>query len=223
MTSFAFSYSRWSLWEKCQAAYKYKNIDKLPEPTSPALEKGRRVHDEIAKYLMGAAGECPSAATKFTTMMGALREAKAQSPAKVHVELQYAVDRDLRPVSWFGKNVWFRAAWDVLIDGHETVAVDHKTGRPYGSYEDQKQLFALAAFWRDSAVESVTGHWIYLDTGDVHSATFTRDQAPALTDLWRGNAAMMESDRAFPAKPSQEACRFYSFSWRKQGPCKEGV
>jgi hypothetical protein len=223
--NFAFSYSRWSVWSKCPAAYKFKHIDKLPEPGSPALVKGRKVHDDLAKYIAGASDERPEAAKNFTCLVDGLREAKVAQPKAVHVELQYAVDRDLRPVTWFGKNVWFRAAWDVLVESGPAVdAVDWKTGRPYGSYEDQKQLFAVAAFWRNPALEQFTGHWAYLDTrDDPHVAVYTREQAGPLTEVWRGNAAMMESDRAFKAKPSQDACKFCNFSWRKDGPCKEGV
>lgn len=221
---FAFSYSRWSLWDKCPAAFKYQHIDRLPVKPSAAMEKGRRVHDELAKYIAGAADARPESARLFTQMVDGLRTAKANNPKAVHVELQFAVDRDLLPVEWFSRNAWFRAAWDVLVeDGGEAKAVDWKTGRPYGSYEDQKQLFALAAFWRDKRLEQITGYWAYLDPGEVHEATFTRDQVVALTDLWRGNASMMEADRAFRPKPSESACRFCDFSWRKGGPCRDGV
>lgn len=224
---FSFSYSRWSLWSKCPAAYKYQNIDKVPVETSPALIKGRKVHNEIAKYLMGAADDMPASLKHFTNTGAQLREARAAAPKTVHVELQYAVDRDIRPVTWFSKNAWCRMAWDVLVETTpQTVdAVDWKTGKPYASYEDQKQLFALGAFWRNPSLETFTGHWLYLDHPDEppHTATFDRDQAVRLTEVWKGNAAIMEADRVFPAKPSESACRFCDFSWRKNGPCKEGV
>lgn len=221
---FAFSYSRWSLWKKCPAAYKYKNIDKIREPDSPALIEGRKTHDAIATYIVGATDERPKAVRKFTTLVDGLRAERAANPRSVHVELQHAVDRDLRPVSWMGRNVWCRAVWDVLRErGPEADAIDWKTGKVYDSYEDQKQLFAIAAFWRNPKLEKVTGYWVYLDHEVVHDATFLREQIPQLTEVWMGNAAMMEADQAFLPKPSNDTCRFCNFSWKKGGPCNAGM
>lgn len=219
---FAFSYSRWALWKSCPAAYKYQNIDKVPVKPSPALEKGRRVHDEIAKYLAGAADQRPASLRLFTGIADGLRSL----PREVRlVEHQMAFDAQRLPAGWFGPNARWRFVWDVAVTPSpvHVDAVDWKTGKRYDSYDDQQQLFALPAFWQNPQLETFSGHWMYLDSGETDSVTFNRDQAIELTRLWEGNAAMMEADRAFVPRPSQEACRFCDFSWRKNGPCKAGV
>lgn len=229
--AFAWSYSRWSTWAKCPAMFKYRHIDKLPEPPSPALEKGRKLHDDIAGWLDGKTDQRPDALRNFTTLADGLK----QMPAEGRIaEKQIALDRELRPVSWFGRNAWFRAAYDVLLPGDkEAQGVDWKSGRRYATYTDQQQIFALGAFWSQPGLEEFTGHWVYLDSAEVDSVTFTRDQAfgpscdPAANEglhgLWMANVAMMEADRSFRPTPSKDSCRFCPFHQDKGGPCTVGV
>lgn len=230
---FSFSYSRWSLWRKCPKAFKLQHVDKLPMETGEALLKGRRIHDEIAGYLEGKTTEQPKSLSKKFAIMGA--QIAGVPSGDMLVEKQMAFDKDSRPVGWFGANAYFRFIWDVGITASptEVQAVDWKTGRPYDSYDDQKQMFALPAFWLNPNLESFTGHWVYLDHGDVHTTTFTRDQVygptgdPAANDglhgMWKANAAMMESDIAFRPTPSREACKWCEFGPNKQNICAEGV
>lgn len=232
MAKFSFSYSRWSTWDKCPKSYKYQYIDKIDTgPTAPALLKGRKVHDEIAKYVEGKADEMPQSLTKFTILANDLR---ALPPHQKHVEEQMAFDKSCRPVKWFGPNAYYRFVWDVGVESPGHIdAVDWKTGKPYDSYDDQKQIFALPAFWLNPSLESFTGHWVYLDHDDVHTVTYTRDQVfgptcdPAANDglhgLWQSNAAMMEADRAYRPKPSKAACKWCDFGPNKMNICEDGV
>ncbi|MGH7179596.1 MAG: hypothetical protein ACREJC_19630, partial [Tepidisphaeraceae bacterium] len=108
----------------------------------------------------------------------------------------------------------------------------HNTGQPRGSYDAQMQIFAIPAYWMFEKLETFKGHLVYLDTGDTVSVEYDRAQFygpsgdPASRDglygLWMSNVAMMESDRAFRAKPSRDACRFCHFHQKKGGPCAVG-
>ena len=233
MAKFSFSYSRWSLYDKCPLAYDLKHNQKIPEPTSEALIKGRKVHDDIAKYLEGAP-EMPHELRHFSILGENIRNLPDQVKL---VEKQMAFDRDKKPVSWFGANAYYRFIWDVGIKTSPTHldAIDWKTGKPYGSYEDQKQMFALPAFWLNPQLETFTGHWVYLDYPDEepHTVTFTREQVfgpggvhmadGGLNGIWSANAAMMEADKAFRATPSRDSCRFCNYHPNKGGPCTVGV
>lgn len=231
MTKFSFSYSRWSLWSKCPQAFKYQNIDKIDTgPTAKPLLHGRKVHDDAAKYVTGKMDELPDALRLFTKLAADIR---ALPDSKKHVEEQMGFDKSCRRTGWFGVNTYYRFVWDVGIHASPTHidAVDWKTGRKYDSYDDQKQMFALPAFWLNPDLETFTGSWVYLDNGDVDQQTFNRAQVfgptcdPAANDglhgLWQANAAMMEADRAFRPKPSKDACRFCDFGKRNLGICKE--
>lgn len=223
---FSFSYSRWSVWDECPRKYRYKHIDKLPEPVSPAMERGKKVHDEAAKFVACATEHMPAALEQFTVLATGLRDWPAKQKA---VEQQMAFDRDKRRVEWFGANAYYRMIWDVGTwdaDGTKISIVDWKTGKPRGSYTDQMEVFALPAYWTMEKLERFDAYLVYLDTGDVRPATVTRDEmfSPGgVNEKWRDNVARMEADTEFPAKPSESACRFCAFSWRKGGPCREGV
>jgi hypothetical protein len=124
--NFAFSYSRWSLWERCPAAFKYKHIDKLPEPASPAMERGRKIHKEAEDFINGKVVDLPESLARFKTLAEGLRDVPA---GLVKVESQMAFDRDQRPVSWFGANAYWRFIWDVGVrdpDRNHFDAVDWK-------------------------------------------------------------------------------------------------
>lgn len=223
MAGFSFSYSRWSLWKKCPRQYKYKHVDKMYEPTSPAMLKGRETHTALEKYVKQETHERPPEAKRFTKLVDDLRQVP---PDQIKVEEQMAYDRDQRPCAWFGPNAYYRFIWDVGVLNAPAPthvdAVDWKTGKMYGSYDDQMQLFAIPAFLRFPKLESFSGHLIYLDSGDAVSVTYTRDQFEGgLNDLWKGNAAMMEADQSFEPKPSADACRFCHFKASKGGPCRD--
>lgn len=233
LMKFSFSYSRWSLWAKCPAAYKYKHIDKIPEEASPAMERGRVVHLEAAAYVEGKTETMPPALERFSILADGLR---AVSEDHKLIEQQMAFDRDAKPVQWFGPNAYWRFVWDAAVTNPaktEVDAVDWKTGRPYGSYDDQMQIFSIPAYWTFPKLETFRGHLVYLDTGDTVDFEFNRDQFygpsgdPAKRDglygVWLGNVAMMEADRSFQPKPSRDACRFCAFSAKKGGPCGAGV
>jgi len=101
---------------------------------------------------------------------------------------------------------------------------DWKTGKMYGSYDAQMQIFSIPAFLRFPSLESFAGNLIYLESGDSVRTVYTRPQFEnGLNDLWRSNAAMMAADRSFTPKPSRDACRFCDFHAKKGGPCQDGV
>lgn len=230
---FSFSYSRWSVWKECPAKYRYKFIECLPEPKSKAMERGIKVHEDAAAYVEGRMDKVPASLERFSVLATELRE--WPGPRKM-VESQIAFDVDRRRCDWFGPNAYWRFIWDVAAwDAAEQAVniVDWKTGSPRGSYDEQMQIFALPAYWMFKSLEWFGAHLVYLDTGDVNSMTFTREQVfgpsgdpvkgDGLNGVWLANVSMMASDRAFRPTPSESACKWCAFSWRKGGPCREGV
>lgn len=225
--TFAFSYSRWALWSKCPLAYKFQHVDKIDTgPPGAALAEGRQVHDDVAKYIEGKAEEMPVRLAKNFGILGdQLRERYPHGV--VQVEKQMSFDRDVRPVSWFSKESWMRFIWDALYtdavkltDVTVASAIDWKTGRPYGSYDDQMQIFALPAFWTYPNLQKFTGHLLYLDTGDDKEFEITREQFPMVERTWLNNIRMMEADKAYPPTPSRDSCRFCDFGQKNLKICQ---
>jgi hypothetical protein len=168
----------------------------------------------------------------FSKLGGELRQTyEIMKEGIVTVEKQMAFDREAKPVSWFGANAYTRFIWDVLvvdddrIAGVETAAaLDWKTGRPYGSYDDQMQIFSIPAFWTYPRLETFTGHLLYLDTGDDKEFEITREQFYTHVErTWVGNIRMMEADKSYQPTPSKDACKFCDFGPRKLGICPVGV
>lgn len=222
----SFSYTAWSMWKKCPLAYKFAKIDKVPVPDKPAFEKGRRVHRAMEQYVKGESDARPKEAGQFTTLADGLRAVPDE--LKI-VEQQMAFDVDQRPCAWFGKNAFYRFIWDaaVLDDAKQPQHIemaDWKTGRPYGAYDEQMQLFSIPAFLLYPSLQSFAGNLVYLEHGDTVRTVYTRHQFEnGLNDLWRGNASMMAADQSFQPKPSKEACKFCDFHPSKGGPCTVGV
>ena len=233
MANFSFSYSRWADWSKCPAMYKYKHIDKVDTgPTPKALLEGRKVHDDVAHFIEGKENKMPDRLSKHFSILGETLAWMYDQMKEgiVQVEKQLAFDRDKRPVKWFGKNAYTRFIWDVLVVDDDNLtkvtqahAVDWKTGKPYGSYDDQMQIFSLPAFWTYPNLEVFGGHLLYLDTGD-EEFEISREQFDQYVErTWQNNIATMESDKSFTPTPSRDACRFCDFGPAKMGLCKVGM
>ena len=47
MSGFNWSYSRLADYEKCAALYRFRHIEKLPEPKGDALTRGINIHTQI--------------------------------------------------------------------------------------------------------------------------------------------------------------------------------
>ena len=55
----AWSYSRYATYALCPLQFKLRYIDKIPEPQSPAMARGDRIHKEIARWLTGLVESLP--------------------------------------------------------------------------------------------------------------------------------------------------------------------
>lgn len=224
----AWSYSRLSKWEQCPAAAKYRNIDKLPEPQSEPMRRGDLIHKDIAAWLISeapgapawtlttAAGLAPPRA--INAFEGTFTDLKASKG--LLVEQQWGFTRKWSPTGWFGKDTWYRSIIDAGVIAGDTMLVgDHKTGKPYGTNEEQMEQFALAAFARYPVVAEVDTRLWYLDTAAEQAMTFAKKDEPLLRTKWEKRVAPMLADTTFAPRPSQ-ACRFCHFRRSNGGPCQ---
>jgi len=87
---FPLTWTQWSTWNTCPYWYKRQYLDKdVPRQESPALEKGKRLHDEIEQFLLGNAERLPEEVhPSWVDDFLALREAVADGDAMVSVTLR---------------------------------------------------------------------------------------------------------------------------------------
>jgi hypothetical protein len=165
----AWSYSRLADYRKCPRKFKYKYVDKLPEPKAPAMERGTAIHEVLQKYVEGGVKTIPkelvqnmgkSLAKTYTD----LRKAKAAC------ELELAVDVTWNPTSWFDRTTWTRAKLDVeLWVPKEKIAYvyDTKTGKERaGEHAEQCEIYAVVEWAHRPLAETVVAKMLYVDLGD---------------------------------------------------------
>lgn len=226
----AWSYSRYADYQQCPARFKYKHIDRLPDPGSAAMQRGSDVHKEGELYLKAGKRSKPPASYKY--FAEEMKELVSLSPM---VEQQWGFTREWKPTSWFGNDTWLRIICDVtvLYDDDTADLIDFKTGRKYGTNEDQVELFAMGGFMMWPEVNHVTARLWYLDVpdgpndGDINPEStanttireYTRDQFNKSRAAWEKRIKPMFNDTKFPPK-ANEKCRWCAYSKSKGGPCK---
>lgn len=216
----AWSYSRWALHEQCPLKYKLKHIDKVPEPGSAAMERGDKIHKGTAAYLDGKAPELPAEAAKH--FGGFIAELKA-FPDKV-VEQQMGFTSGGAPTGWFGSDTWLRVIWDagVLYEDLTGEVIDWKTGKKYGSNQDQMELFALSFFWKYKPATHVSTRLVYLDSGEEQFAEFSKAaDFDRLSRSWTRRGHELLGAEHFPPRPNDK-CKWCAYARSAGGQCRFG-
>lgn len=159
------SYTSLKAFEDCPRHFYARFIEKsIKFQTSPALEKGRAVHEALEREVRDGT---PSGVWTPPGLMQRLRKGKAQA------EVKLAVDRDWKPVSFWDKTAMLRGAIDVDLQvGSMGLMVDWKTGqiRP-----DEAQADTYAALKRTYGADEVTFYWVYVDQGATRATVPDRD------------------------------------------------
>lgn len=221
----SWSPSRLSAYLECPRKARYKYVDKLSEPSAPALERGTLIHSAAENYIANRTSKLHEALRnpKVKSLVAALR--KEYKAKRVRVELELAFDKTWRLVDWFGRDVYVRFKVDVLrlLKKGTGQVIDWKTGRfknEGAAYDPQLNGYATAAL-SSGLVTSATAMLVFTDTGEVVERSAG---VLALKDLskaqkaWDKKAKPMLADRLFKPKPGN-ACRWCHFSTNKGGPC----
>lgn len=224
----AWSYSRYACYALCPLQFKFKHIDKLPTPGSPAMQRGDMIHKGIAAYIKGAVSVLPQDVLSNAVITDLVEQVR-QFPNK-EVEQQWGYTDTWAAGSWFdrgGVKTWFRSVLDagIMYDDLTFEAVDWKTGRRYGSNEEQMETQAIAVFQRFKPVTHVTARLAYIDETSSKDPyefhEFKATQLQSLKDKWEKKVRPMFEDKVFAPRPN-EKCRFCDFSKSKGGQCAFG-
>jgi hypothetical protein len=225
----AWSYSRYRDWKRCPFYAKCKYVDRMPEPGSPAIDRGGEVHKMAQNFVEAkrAPVKTPDELACFEVEFKDLRKAKALC------ENEWAFTREWQPTGWFDKDCWLRVKMDVHhVDtkANRLTVIDHKTGKVSDKFEEQEELYALAGLLQYPTVDDVLVQFWFLDAGEISStghgtgdkavgALYTRAELPGLLKKWEKMVGPMLSDTRFPPKANW-ACGRCAFSKANGGPCK---
>lgn len=216
----AWSYSRYADYKQCPARFKYKYLMKLPDPGSPAMERGNTIHKMAEDYVTGKLRKVPKELTGVEPELAFLKEAKAVA------EENWGFKKDWNWIGrpgWFGDDVWFRAKTDVrlLYDDDTLLLGDWKTGKKYFSNEEQIELFALAGYRRFPNVVEVDTRLWYTDVDPNDNEiqrTYNVKELEAIQRDWEKRVIPMFKDRKYAPTPNDK-CHWCPFSKAKGGPC----
>lgn len=219
----AWSYSRYSLYEQCPLKFRLKHIDKLPDPSGPAAERGNMVHSAAQKYLQSkrTPSDIPEALAKLSVELGQLRVARATAEQDWGFKSNW--EWTGRP-NWFGSEVWVRMRSDAtaLYEDNTGLMVDWKTGKKYDTHQVQGELSGLLMLMRYPELTEVDVRFWYSDAPAADNEMqldVTRADVPAMQRDWERKVRPMFNDHKFPPKPNR-FCGWCNYSAAKGGPCK---
>ena len=215
------SYSTWSIANKCLARYMYAKLLKLPTPEVPAMMRGQTVHKKGEGYLDGTIKNVPKEYRLFSDELKAIKKLGADPEGTFAFTKTWAITS---PTDW--ENCWLRIKIDAFIGGEtDATIVDFKTGKPWKDTIDQSELYAVGAFQAFPKLETIDAEFWYLDSGEVVDYHYTRSEFKALKRKWATRGRSMLAARQFPETTNSYDCKYCPFKSSeklangKPGPC----
>jgi PD-(D/E)XK nuclease superfamily len=178
------SYTLLNTWAICphQAARRYI-IKDIPFEATPAMEEGRRAHEDIAKFIAG--GPDPQTyADLVRPLVG-----------KCKPERKLAIEGDaLTPVSFYDRDAWLRGVIDAhVIEGETAVIFDWKTGK---EREDpfELEVFGLLLRAHHPELQKIYGYYVWLRSNKVGEQHDVSDYARTWAKVMNFSAEIEKGD-----------------------------
>lgn len=212
----AWSFSMLKKFEECPYRVYLSKVEKHPEPSSEAADRGTLLHDLAEDYIRGRSGEeVPAELRKLEMQYRALHDAYAEAPEEFELEENWGFTATWQPTGFFDPDVWGRMKLDVFRK-QDTSAhiVDHKSGKKFGNelkHSDQGLQYAVGAFKRYPELEFVKVEFYYFDKGEVLPKSFTRERAMVFLPRIEQRAFALTNaskEQLARPKPSKNNCRF---------------
>jgi len=193
MANFKHSYSTLKAFETCpRQCHEVRILRNYPFVQSEAAAFGDRVHKAFEDNI-NIEKPLPEEFAHFKPVVDAVKAL----PGRVRAEVKYAVDRRLRPVDYFDRDVWFRCKVDVAAvddDNQRAKIVDWKTGKD--GYPEPEQLVqnSMLLMKNEPHILRCEGKLAYVIAGSVKKTP--RVDAEQLDSLWadlRVRAAKLEA------------------------------
>ena len=217
-----YSYSQYTTHKSCGYKYKLAYIDKVPVDrgvSSPAMERGSRMHDSAEAYVLGS-DELDPELDGYKQWLFNLRENYDCRP-----ELQWAYLPDWTPTDFKDPDAYVRGIWDLMILPHDEAqsldVKEYKTGKIYDDHDGQRHLYGLAGMLMFPQFKSVNVETVYFDKKKANSNTWSLSQLDEMKKVWQDRFHIMTLEASYIPNPSW-TCRFCDFSKQKGGPCRFG-
>jgi len=216
------SFSSLSNFEKCPWHLYLSKVEKCPDVSGPAAQRGTEIHDKAENFIVGNSGEeLPKELGKFASLFEDLRA--RYSEGRIHVEEDWAFTREWEPTGWRSEDCWLRMKLDALDLESETSAkvYDWKTGRKFGNevkHGQQALLYVISTFIKWPELEFVEANMIYTDKGETMTTSYSRDQAMLFFDRYNLRFNTATTCVNFKPTPNASSCK-----WCPHAKVQEGL
>ena len=213
----AVGFSKLDCFRECPQKFKFQFIDKLPQPSSPALERGSALHDACETYVRGWSKELPESLERWKEGLDYLISMKAVP------ELAWGFDKDwnLLP-NWLDKSCWLRVKLDVyfFLDEETLVVIDYKSGKYRVPSQEQNELYAISGHAAFPHVKKViTAYWFLDQTEAPYETTYMADHLVLLRKKYEDYFAPLFEEEEWAPTPSRN-CRWCSYAKHNGGKCE---
>lgn len=197
----AWSYTALSDHTNCPKAFYEKRVIKsVVEQQSEQMLWGNKVHKAFEDYV-GSGTPLPDMLQSHQDYLDGLRVRGDNR----FTERKVALDKSLKPCTFFAQDTWWRGVLDYhSIQGNTVTIVDYKTGKRKPDFR-QLWIFAIWIFTHYPQVEFVRVGFYWTQDREVDNDLLTRDDIPRIwTDLLKDLKPYVYSFKhdIWPAKPS---------------------
>lgn len=234
------SFSRLKDYERCPYMLWLKAGEKrkpeLPpdEKAEAARNRGIQVHQDAEDFVAGKTTELTKDLYKFGDYFRDL--AIEYETGNVHIEENWAFDKDWQPTGWWDENCRIRVKLDnfrvIARDENNNpvagIPTDYKTGKKFGNevtHNQQGQLYSISCFLQFPTLELADVEFLYLDHGlKSKPKRYTREKAMKFLPSWDKRFQKIFEDREFRPKANRINCKWCDYGPQNgDGSCEWGV
>ena len=187
----AYSYSAIKAFKNCQRQYyETRILKKWPFPETEAIMYGKDVHQALEDYIGENKPLGPH--SRFQPIVDALMGIEGEKLP----EFEMALDANLDPCEFLGKDVFIRGIADIVIINKEKGTAyigDYKTGSAKYPDTDQLELMALMVFRYFPEVTHVKAALLFVVHDKVVTAEYHKKDAKPKWVQWLAKVETMES------------------------------
>jgi hypothetical protein len=201
MANVAWSYSALNAFETCPRRYYLTKVSKqVAEPQTEATTYGNAVHKAMELRLTQRK-PLPDNMTQWEPLV----ESIVGKGGKIEAEQKLALTKNLKPTTFFAKDVWVRGITDFTIVKNDKCFIgDWKTGKP-DPVSAQLKLTAAMTFAHKPYVNTIINAFVWLKTGTVSTEVFSREDIPTIWQEFMPRIQRLEiavQENKFPPRPS---------------------
>lgn len=219
------SFSTLKKFEACPYSVYLSKVEKIPESSGAAAERGSQIHDEAEQYVRDG-GDLPAALYRFKDDFERLHERFIEQPYLMTMEENWGFTNQWAPTGWADPDTWCRQKLDVFFKTSNNAAtiIDHKTGRKFGNelkHGEQGLHYGIGAFMKYPELDVINVEFWYIDKGEKMQKSLPRERALLHLPKIHQRAVIMTTATHFPPKPTAQNCKWCSY--RLSGDCEYAV